>query len=90
MLTVVTVMGESSDLMPYVGHVPGKEGQAILAGFSGHGMPVIFLAAKGLVQMLCDGKSFEETGLPPMFEVTEERMESEKNEILDDLPTPST
>ncbi|KAJ9269195.1 hypothetical protein DTO212C5_4690 [Paecilomyces variotii] len=63
------IMGESSDLMPYVGHVPGKEGQAILAGFSGHGMPVIFLAAKGLVQMLCDGKSFEETGLPPMFEL---------------------
>ncbi|KAJ9307855.1 hypothetical protein DTO217A2_2611 [Paecilomyces variotii] len=84
------IMGESSDLMPYVGHVPGKEGQAILAGFSGHGMPVIFLAAKGLVQMLCDGKSFEETGLPPMFEVTEERMKSDKNEILDDLPAPST
>lgn len=83
-----TVMGESSDFMPYVGHIPNKEGQLVLAGFSGHGMPVIFLAAKGLVQMLREGKSFEETGLPPMFKVTKERMESEKNEILDDLPAP--
>lgn len=82
-------MGESSDLMPFVGHVPGKKGQAVLAGFSGHGMPVIFLAARGLVQMLLDGKSFEETGLPPMYEVTKERMDSERNEILDDLPAPS-
>ncbi|KAL1868321.1 hypothetical protein Plec18167_008246 [Paecilomyces lecythidis] len=83
------IMGESSDLMPFVGHVPDKEGQAVLAGFSGHGMPVIFLAARGLVQMLLDGKSFEETGLPPMYEVTKERMDSERNEILDDLPAPS-
>jgi glycine/D-amino acid oxidase-like deaminating enzyme len=35
------VMGWSSDFMPYVGDVPGKLGQLVIAGFSGHGMPQI-------------------------------------------------
>lgn len=68
--------------MPHVGHVPGKPGQIILAGFSGHGMPLILLSAKGVVQMLRHGKSFEETGIPSLFKATEERLASTKNEIL--------
>lgn len=75
-------MGWSSDFMPHVGDVPGKPGQTILAGFSGHGMPLILLSAKGVVQMVRHGKPFEETGIPSLFKATEERLASTKNEIL--------
>lgn len=79
------IMGWSSDFMPFVGAVPGKEGQYIIAGFSGHGMPLIYLASKALAGMLRGGeetRSFAESGLPAVFEPTQERLDSEKNEIL--------
>ncbi|KAL4791881.1 FAD dependent oxidoreductase superfamily [Aspergillus venezuelensis] len=76
------IMGWTSDFMPYVGGVPGKPGQMVLAGFSGHGMPLILLSAKAIVQMLRHGKTFEETDVPSIFRATEERLKSTKNEIL--------
>ena len=76
------IQGWSSDFMPYIGEVPDKPGQMIIAGFSGHGMPIIYLAAKELAQMLSGRKSFEETSLPHVFKPTKERLESQKNEIL--------
>lgn len=75
-------MGYSSDFMPHVGEVPGKPGQMVLAGFSGHGMPLIFRSAKGVVNMLLHGTRFEETGVPLVFQATQERLDSSKNEIL--------
>lgn len=77
-------MGYSSDFMPYIGEMPGKPGQMVLAGFSGHGMPLILLSAKAVADMLRTGKKFEETGVPSVFKVTKERLESTKNEILSD------
>lgn len=76
-------MGYSSDYMPYVGEMPGKAGQMVLAGFSGHGMPLILLSAKAIVQMLRHGKSFEETGVPSVFKATQARLDSTRNEILE-------
>ncbi|KAL3446356.1 FAD dependent oxidoreductase [Aspergillus insuetus] len=76
------IMGWTSDFMPYVGEVPGKPNQMILAGFSGHGMPLILLSAKAIVQMIRQGSKFEETGVPEIFRATEERLKSTKNEIL--------
>ena len=75
-------MGFSSDYMPYVGEVPGKPGQTVLAGFSGHGMPLILLSAKGISQMLRHGKPFGDTGIPSVFKVTKERLENTRNEII--------
>jgi len=75
-------MGWSSDFMPYIGHVPGKPGQTILAGFSGHGMPLILLSAKAIAQMIKHEKLFEDTDLPSVFKVTEERLASTNNEVL--------
>lgn len=63
--------------------MPGKPGQMVLAGFSGHGMPLILLSAKAVVQMLREGKSFEETNVPSVFKATRERLESTRNEILE-------
>ncbi|EXJ83390.1 hypothetical protein A1O1_07012 [Capronia coronata CBS 617.96] len=78
------IMGYSSDFMPYIGDVPGKPGQMVMAGFSGHGMPLILLSAKAVVQMLRHGKRFEETGVPEVFRVTKERLDSTRNDILGD------
>ncbi|KAI8721528.1 DAO domain-containing protein [Fusarium sp. LHS14.1] len=77
------ILGYSSDFMPYVGEVPDKPGQMVLAGFSGHGMPLILLSAKAIVQMIRQGKSFEETDMPSLFKATKERLESTKNEIIE-------
>lgn len=75
-------MGFSSDYMPYLGEVPGKPGQVVLAGFSGHGMPLILLSAKAIVEVAMGRKSFEETGVPHLFKCTRERLDSTQNEIL--------
>lgn len=54
-------------------------------------MPFILFSAKAVVQMLRFGKSFEESGVPSVFKVTKERLESTKNEIIEghekDFPT---
>lgn len=100
--------------MPWIGPIPipnpRGQGQFILAGFSGHGMPVIYLAAQAVARMVLDEiedededeedeeekkegegeeerkkrkkKTFEEMGLPGVFEVTRERLEREGNDIL--------
>ncbi|EAW15257.1 NAD(P)/FAD-dependent oxidoreductase [Aspergillus clavatus NRRL 1] len=69
------VMGYSYDSNPHVGAVPGKQGHFILAGLNGHGMPVIWLAAKGLAKMVVEGAEFEQTGMPRLFKTTRERIE---------------
>lgn len=81
-LLINVVMGYTSDYMPYVGDVPDKPGQFIVAGFTGHGMPLILLSAKGIAEMIRGEKSFEQTDLPRLFKPSKERLESEKNEIL--------
>lgn len=77
------IMGYTSDLLPHLGAVPNKPGQFIAAGFNGHGMPVIFLAAKGIAQMVSKGADYEDTGLPRLFKTTKERLDSEWNEWLE-------
>lgn len=68
-------MGYTADSLPHVGHVPEKQGQLVIAGFNGHGMPQIFLAAKGIAQMIVDGASYEATGLPVLFHTTARRLQ---------------
>ncbi|KAK9451090.1 FAD dependent oxidoreductase [Limtongia smithiae] len=49
------IMGFSSDLNPFVGRVksfPIQGQEYCIAGFTGHGMPRIFLSAKALVRMI--------------------------------------
>lgn len=67
-------MAYSYDTNPHVGEVPGRPGQYICAGFTGHGMPVIYLAAKGLAEMVYNGKPFEEIKLPRLYKTTAERI----------------
>ncbi|KAL5332401.1 FAD dependent oxidoreductase superfamily [Aspergillus crustosus] len=76
------IMGYTTDSLPHVGQVPGKPGQFVVAGFNGHGMPQIFLSAKGIAKMVLKGVEFEETGVPRLFKTTLERLDSTANEIL--------
>ncbi|KAH7147197.1 FAD dependent oxidoreductase superfamily, partial [Dactylonectria estremocensis] len=73
------VMGYSYDSNPHIGKVPHKDGQFILAGFNGHGMPVIWLAAKELAQMVSQGIQFEETRLPRLFQTSQFRIDRAQN-----------
>lgn len=79
-------MGYSSDGLPHVGQVPGHDGQYVLAGFTGHGMPQIFLAAEGLAKMISLGMSFEETELPRLFKTSQSRLDAKGIKIFDTAP----
>lgn len=69
------VMGYSYDSHPHIGAVPGEDGQYVLAGFNGHGMPVIFLGASELATMVDVEVPFEETGMPLLFKTTKQRLD---------------
>ncbi|KAL6251130.1 hypothetical protein RBB50_001338 [Rhinocladiella similis] len=73
------VMGYSWDTHPHVGSVPGEENQYILAGWNGHGMPVVFLSALGIAKMVRDGVDFQDSGVPRVFRTTKERLEAAQN-----------
>jgi len=60
-------MGFSNDAHPYVGRVPGEGNKWVIGGFTGHGMPRIFLAAKALVQQLLAGERGEREEWPSWF-----------------------
>ncbi|EME47906.1 hypothetical protein DOTSEDRAFT_167338 [Dothistroma septosporum NZE10] len=77
------IMGYSSDGFPFVGAVPTKEGQFICAGFSGHGMPQIFLSAKAIARMALEGANVRNTELPRLYWVERERIESKGNVTLE-------
>lgn len=46
-------------------------------------MPQIFLASKGMAKMVVNGVPYSETGLPRLFEESEERLMSVQNKVLD-------
>ena len=76
-------MGYSSDSLPHVGHVPGKPGQFITAGFTGHGMPLAWLSGKGVESMISDGIAFAESGVPKIFQTTQARLDQDRNDVLE-------
>lgn len=77
------VMGYSSDRLPRLGRVPGRDNIFIMGGFTGHGMPQVFLAAKGIVQMVLTSCSYADSMLPSVFEETSERLSSPENFVMD-------
>lgn len=77
------IMGYSSDGFPFVGQVPGKVGQLICAGFSGNGMPQIFLSAKAVAQMALEQVEVQNTELPRLYWTSQERLDSKTNVTLE-------
>lgn len=76
-------MGYSTDNCPFIGALPGRSNQFVVAGFTGHGMPQVFLSAKGVATMALEGVDFSSTGVPRIYQVTAERLKSDKNTIMD-------
>jgi glycine/D-amino acid oxidase-like deaminating enzyme len=78
-------MGYSADSLPHIGQVPGRPGQFIIAGFTGHGMPQAYLSGKGVAAMVSEGIPFAESGIPRLFETTQARVEHSRNDILESV-----
>lgn len=76
-------MGYSSDGWPFIGPLPGRPNQFVIAGFTGHGMPQVFLSAKGIAEMVLEGANFKSTGVPRVYELTQERLDSKQNAVLE-------
>lgn len=74
-----TVIGYSFDSNSHIGLIPGKSGNFIIAGFNDHRMPDIWLAAKGLAEMVRTGNSFGDVRvpmrLPRLFKTTQARID---------------
>ncbi|KAJ5836293.1 FAD dependent oxidoreductase [Penicillium robsamsonii] len=77
------IMGYSRDKLPRLGPIPGKRGMFIMAGWTGHGMPQIFLAAKGMADMVVKDVPYSGTGLPRVFEETADRLQNAPNKVLE-------
>jgi glycine/D-amino acid oxidase-like deaminating enzyme len=71
------VIGHTADGYPFCGKVPGKDNHFVLAGYNGAGMPLIFLTAKGIAKMIWEDLPFEESGIPRIFKITEERLKKD-------------
>jgi glycine/D-amino acid oxidase-like deaminating enzyme len=73
------IMGRTTDGQPYVGRVPGRENEWVLAGFNGGGMAIIALCARAVGRMVCEGKDFgdvwKEEGLLEGFACSEGRLQ---------------
>ena len=54
-----------------------------MAGFTGHGMPQIFLGAKGLSRMILKNIPYSESGIPRLFEESLGRLHSKENFVMD-------
>lgn len=76
-------MGYSSDGWPFAGPIPSRSNQLVIAGFTGHGMPQIFLAAKAVAEMALNDANFDSTGVPRLYKLTQERLDSKRNVILE-------
>ncbi|KAF7197943.1 Gamma-glutamylputrescine oxidoreductase [Pseudocercospora fuligena] len=77
------IMGYSSDGFPFVGDVPGKPGAYVCAGFSGHGMPQIFLSGKAIAEMVLDDRKADEVDLPRLYRVSQARLDAKGDVTLD-------
>ncbi|KAF2833592.1 DAO-domain-containing protein [Ophiobolus disseminans] len=78
------IIGLSADGVPFVGELPEKRGQWVIAGHHGHGMARIFTAAPGLVKCM-NGEEWSATGLPDIYQMTPERLDRLKN-VSEDAP----
>ncbi|KAJ4094924.1 hypothetical protein NW761_005383 [Fusarium oxysporum] len=77
------IMGYSSDRLPRVGPIPGRPGMFIMGGFTGHGMPQIYLCGQAMAKVLLEDASLNQTGLPRLFEETQARLEDPRDRVLE-------
>jgi hypothetical protein len=68
------VISHIADGYPFCGEVRGKDNHFVLAGYNGGGMPLVFLTAKGIAKMIREDIPFEDSGIPRVFKLMEERL----------------
>ena len=66
------IMGFTADQCPLVGEFPSKPGCYIAAGFSGHGMPRVFLSSKAVAETITKGALPD--WLPRAYRITTDRL----------------
>jgi hypothetical protein len=71
------VIGHTADGYPSRGQVPGKENRFVLAGYNGGAMPLIFWAAEGIAETIREDVTFEQSGIPKIFKITEELLKKD-------------
>ncbi|RTE83188.1 hypothetical protein BHE90_002277 [Fusarium euwallaceae] len=76
-------MGYSSDRLPRVGEIPDRPSMFIMGGFTGHGMPQVFLCARGMADVVLGNKEFNDAGIPRLFQESKERLSDSRNRILE-------
>ncbi|RMJ07913.1 hypothetical protein CDV36_012475 [Fusarium kuroshium] len=69
--------------LPRVGEIPGRPGMFIMGGFTGHGMPQVFLCARGMADVVLGNKEFNDAGIPRLFQESKERLGDSRNRILE-------
>lgn len=79
------VMGYSSDFVPHIGEVPGKPGQFVIAGFSGHGMPEILLSSRAVAALVTNGTPIEQSGVPRVFNTSKARITAKGSPLEESL-----
>ncbi|ORY28201.1 FAD dependent oxidoreductase-domain-containing protein [Naematelia encephala] len=77
------ILGMTPDRAPWVGAIPGKEGQYIIAGMNGHGMARIFHCAPCAASLVLGGQ-WDET-LPKAFECSQERIDTVRQKVKEGL-----
>jgi glycine/D-amino acid oxidase-like deaminating enzyme len=68
------IMAYTADEAPLIGELPGSDGHYIVAGFNGGGNDRIFLSARGIADMVVNGVPFSRTGVPAIYEATQQRL----------------
>lgn len=53
----IGIMGFTPDRNPLVGPLATRPGEYVAAGYTGHGMPVAFLAGRNIADLICDVQS---------------------------------
>lgn len=82
------IMGFSKDEFPYVGEMDflGMKNGYIAAGFSGHGMPRVYLSGKAIAECVLKGISIQEQAkIPACYHLTPERFYEGKHAIQEQL-----
>ena len=64
-----------------MGPIPGRSGMFIMGGFTGHGMPQIFLCGLAMAKLVVHNEAYKDTGLPRLFEETQARLDDPRNSI---------
>ena len=76
------ILGYTSDLLPFVGELPDQSNGYVIAGFNGHGMPRILLAARALIDLILGRVNTLEKLIPEPYLITKARLNTQENIIL--------